>query len=374
MNLSKGPGFGIPNISLKVRPLQYGYSNARVHGMKGLLLTKDSYENLLNLETTEAMIEFLQRTHYKTYLLDAAAKYTGSRVIESASGKHYAAIASKLKTIAPKADVEIIDALLAKWDVINLKLVVVSKKHTKNFSEIKPSIVAAGSLTEDDLKKIYEADERDIFNELRRTKFGRELFSQSTQRVNPNIIKNFRKAFTIDNYSQLQAILDTYGYVLIENFLGKYLAEKDVRNIYAILQSEIDALNISTIERLKRAGITDLEKVKQYIIDGGTLRKLDIPALVESKELSSSLPIIKRRFSEFNIEGVNTIVDLEIAIQKALAARKLRIFHGTLFSVGTLLGFLLLKETEMNNLRKIAKGKEFGISKEDLMNSLLIGR
>lgn len=373
MNSSKGSGVGIPKLSLKSRAHQYGYSNARVHGMKGLLLTKDSYENLLNLETTEAMIEFLQRTHYKTYLLDAAARYTGSRVIESASGKHYAAIASKLKKIAPKADVEIIDALLAKWDVINLKLVVVSKKHTKDFSEIKPSIVAAGSLTEDDLKKIYDADERDVFNELRRTKFGRELFSQSTQKINSNIIKSFKKAFTIDNYSQLQTILDTYGYVLIEKLLGKYLAENDVRKIYGLLQAEIDALNICTIERLKRAGINDPEKIKQYMIEGGTLGQVNLPALIESKELSSSLPIIKRRFSEFGIEGVNNITDLEIAIQKALAARKLRIFHGTLFSVGTILGFLLLKEEEMNNLRKIAKGKEFGIQKEDLMKSLLIG-
>ncbi len=373
MNSSKGSGIGIPKLSLKVRPLQYGYSNARVHGMKGLLLPKDSYENLLNLETVEAMIEFLQRTHYKTYLLDAAAKYTGSRVIESASGKHYAAIASKLKKIAPKADIEIIDALLAKWDVINLKLIVVSKKYTKNFSEIKPSIVAAGSLTEDDLKKLYESDERDIFNELRRTKFGRELFSQNTHRINPDVIKSFRKAFSVDNYSELQAILDTYGYVLIEKFLGKYLSENDVRKIYGLLQAEIDALNICTIERLKRAGIADPDKIKQYLVEGGTLRKLDIPALIESKELSFSLPIIKRRFSEFNIEGVSNIVDLEIAIQKALAARKLRIFHRTLFSVGTLLGFLFLKEEEMNNLRKIAKGKEFGISKDDLLKSLLIG-
>ncbi len=373
MALGNFSGFGIPSISLKIRPLEYGYSNARVRGMKGLLLSKDTYDNLLNFETTEEMIEFLQKTHYKTHLLDAAAIYTGSRVIESASGKHYAAIASKIKKIAPKADKDIIDALLAKWDVINLKLVIVSKRYTKEFSDIQPSIVAAGSLSEDDLKKIYNAGERDVFNEIRRTRFGRELFSQSAQ-MNQDMLRSFRKALTsMDNYSQIQAILDTYGYILIEKFLGKYLADGDVRKIYHLLQAEIDVLNLSTIERLKNAGITNPEKIRSYLIEGGTLRA-DLTALIDSKDLSASLPIFKRKFSGFDLEGVNTVVAFEIAIQKALAAKKLAVFHGTIFSVGTLLGFLLLKEEEMNNLRKIAKGKEFGISKEDLMKSLLIGR
>jgi vacuolar-type H+-ATPase subunit C/Vma6 len=35
-------------------------------------------------------------------------------------------------------------------------------------------------------------------------------------------------------------------------------------------------------------------------------------------------------------------------------------------------GFLLLKEEEINNLRKIAKGKEFRMSEEDVREMLVV--
>ena len=65
--------FTLPSLpKVNVNYLTYGYANARVHGMKGLLLPRDTYSELVNLKLVDGMVELLQGTHYKKYLLEAA--------------------------------------------------------------------------------------------------------------------------------------------------------------------------------------------------------------------------------------------------------------------------------------------------------------
>ena len=57
---------------------------------------------------------------------------------------------------------------------------------------------------------------------------------------------------------------------------------------------------------------------------------------------------------------------------KSIAAQKLASFHRSILSVGVILGFLLIKEEEISNLRKIAKGKEFNLPENDVRDMLVI--
>lgn len=361
--------FNLPKINYLV----YGYANARVHGMKGLLLPKDTYIELSNLKSVDGMVELLQRTHYKKNLLDAAVRYSGSQLIESASGQHYAEIVSKIRKIAPKEDKEIVSALLMKWDVVNLKIVIASKKITSSFSEVKPKIIPAGSLNMDVLESIYNADERDLLSELKKTQFGRELLSQSMISMSSEMWEKFRKAMsTTDQYSQVQAILDTYSYSLMEKYLKPYTNDKDVKAVYKLLREEIATRNIIIIERLKKSGIKDPKKIESYLIAGGLLSKIDREKIMSSEKLEDIFPLVKKYFPKFKSKDVSTLVDLETELTRARSAERMKVFHLSVLSVGTLLGFILLKEEEMNNLRKIARAKEFGIESKEVLETLLI--
>ncbi|MBN2478026.1 V-type ATPase subunit [Candidatus Micrarchaeota archaeon] len=359
---------------VRIGPLEYGYANARVRGMRGLLIKSDYYDELVNLRTIGGMIESLQRTHYKEHLLDAAIKYQSSLIIERAAAKHYRSVAEKIRKIAPERDKPVIDALLTKWDMLNLKTVVVSKKFESDFSKVKPMLVFAGSLNESDLERIFNADERDLFSEVRRTSFGKILFSQSTQEFPAGMLQTFRKAMrTLDSFSQLQTMIDGYFYFIIKESLEPYSGDSDVRRILQLFRKEIDAKNILIIERLKLNGVKSPDKINTYLIKGGTLNALSVETLISAETLKEVMPVVRRTFSGFNVDTeVHNLIDLEVSLEKALANEKLKSLYKSIFSVGTLLGFLLMKEEEMHNLRKIAKAKEFGMPPEEVKKSLII--
>ncbi|MBS3068651.1 hypothetical protein J4450_08145 [Candidatus Micrarchaeota archaeon] len=56
----------LPNI--ESRALKYGYSNARVRGMKGLLLKPAFLDELIKVRSIDAMVELLQ-SYYKERII-----------------------------------------------------------------------------------------------------------------------------------------------------------------------------------------------------------------------------------------------------------------------------------------------------------------
>ena len=65
----------------EIPSLKYGYSNARVKGMKGLLFKRDFLDELIKVGSVDSMIELLQRTHYKEELVALSVRYSGSELV-----------------------------------------------------------------------------------------------------------------------------------------------------------------------------------------------------------------------------------------------------------------------------------------------------
>jgi V/A-type H+-transporting ATPase subunit C len=360
-------GISIPR--LESRALKYGYSNARVSGMKGLLLKASEIDELLKVKSIEAVIELLQRTHYKEDLVSLSLLYRGSTLIELAAGKHFARVAKKIVKITPKSDRKSVEAMLKRWDLLNLKTIVTAKRLGKKYEEIKAYLVPVGTLGENDFERLAKADERAIFDEIQRTDFGKEMLSQSTAFLTAEMMKTFKDALrNMDSFMQLQTLLDAYMYVYIDRNLAN--GSKDIENIKKIFRREIDAKNVSMIERMKARGF-EKDKIKKYVVKGGTLSDFDISTFIDAKDISSVITIAKTKIPGISSEEIKDIVGLEIALEKAIAHEKLHAFYLSTLSVGTLLGFLLLKEEELHNLRKIAKSKEYNLAPEKIREMLV---
>lgn len=360
------------DINLESKALKYGFSNARVKAMKSLLLSPSALDELIKVSSIDAMVELLQRTSYRTDLLDYSINYRGSELIELASGSNFVRLVRKVRSFVPKGDVGAVNALLRKWDLMNLKTIVNAKKVDKSYEEVKPFIFPVGDLTAQDFERIAKADKDQLFNEIRKTSLGAEMLSTSTALFSRHMWDTFRNALkNLNTFSQVETILDAYTYL----FMVKALSEvpgKDVDYIRRLLKKEIDEKNILIIERLKVHGIPK-EKIENYLIKGGTLSKSFIASLMEAKDLSAAVSIAKSKFRKLELkEGAVSLTDLEIAMEKAMAAEKTLAFHQSVLSIGVVLGFLLLKEEELNNLRKIAKGKEYGIPEREIRDMLVV--
>jgi V/A-type H+-transporting ATPase subunit C len=146
----------------------------------------------------------------------------------------------------------------------------------------------------------------------------------------------------------------------------------DVSQIRELLRREIDAKNVLIVERLKKHN-TSKEKIIGSLIKGGTLGEPAIQKLIEAKDLHTVVNIIKPKFRQLELKAEKLkLTDLEIALEKSIAAQRMLAFHTTVLSVGVIVGFLLLKEEEINNIRKIAKSKEFNIPESEVHEMLVV--
>jgi V/A-type H+/Na+-transporting ATPase subunit C len=360
----------IPKI--ESRSLKYGYSNARVKAMKGFLLKGSFLDELIRVGSIEAMVEILQKTGYKADLAGASVSYGGSALVETAASSNFSRTVKKLIRITPKSDRKALEALLIRWDLLNLKTMMHAKRIKKSYEDVKPYLFDIGGLCEDDFKRIMKADEGNLMKELRRTDIGQKMLAIGTGQLSHQMKEKFTNALrSLDTFMQMEAIIDAYIYLFMDQVLSE-VGGRDVSDIRQILRKEIDAKNIMIIERLKKHGMPR-EKIMGSLIRGGTMSDAMLDRFIDAKDLQAVIMLAKPKFHGLELRAERTgLADLEIAFEKSVTEQKVHAFHRAILSVGVVIGFLLLKEEELNNLRKIAKGKEFNLPEAEVRAMLVV--
>ncbi len=367
LNLSQPYTF--PKI--QSRALKYGYANARVRGMKSTLIKPAYLDELIKVKTLSAMVELLERTRYKNELVSLSLKYKGSALIELACARDFAVIARKLTKMAPKEDVKLVQALLKRWDVLDLKTLLNARRAGKTFEEIEPYLLLVGDLSRADFEKIARADNDHILEEIKKTELGKQMLSQNMKSINKSFMELLKKSITsADTFFQLQTLLDAYACVFVDSSFTTN--NPDVEQVRKVFRKEMDAKNIVIIERMK-AKKMDRKEIGNYLIPGGTLDKSTSDSIISSESLQDTIKIARGKLRGLPATGDKpTLTDFEIALEKAIAAEKLKVFSRSILSIGVILGFILLKEEELNNIRKIAKAKEFNIPEDEVRKMLVI--
>lgn len=352
---------------LESRALKYGYSNARVRAMKGLLLKGSFLEELIRVGSIEGMTELLQRSGYKNDLAGASVGYSGSALIESAAARNFAKTVQKLVRITPKGDRKAISSLLMRWDLMNVKTIMHAKRLKKSYDETRAYLFEVGGLGEDDFRRLMKAEDNSILREMRRTEFGRKILASGSEEMR----ESFARAMAgVASFVKNESIIDSYVYLFMDQALSE-AGGKEFDSIREILRKEIDARNIMIIERLKKHN-TPRDRILSSLIKGGTMNERMVQKLMEAKDLNAVISIAGPKFRGLEFGEGKGLSELEIAFEKSIAAQKVHGFHRSILSAGVLIGFLLLKEEEINNLRKIAKGKEFRMSESEVRQMLVV--
>lgn len=346
----------LPELKIESRALKYGYANARIKGMKGLLLKGAVLDELMHVRTIEGMVELLERTHYRDELVALSLRYKGSYLVELAANRHFAKIVQKVKKLAPKTDAPVIESLLRRWDLLNIKILLDSRRSGKAFDDIGPYLVPVGSLGMADFESITKLEDAVLEAEILRLIIDRGIVPAT---------EGEKKKDSTD----IRLALDTTLYELIDSALS--VPNSDLARIRKVFRKEADAKNILIIFRLKAHGMPH-EQIRKNLVRGGSLKEYDIRALLDAKDISEAPTVLKSFFRSLSIGKIESVVDLEIALEKAVAYEKVRVFQRSMLSIGVLLGFILLKEEELHNIRKIAKAKEFGLSYEDVKKTLVV--
>ena len=360
------PRFRLP--SLISRASKYGYSNARARAMRGLILKSASLDEMIRVGNVEAMAELMQRTSYKGEIAAASVSYQGSELIEMATSRNFSHLAKKLLKITPDSDKGAVSALLVRWDLMNLKTLLNARRLGKSYEDIRPYLFDVGGLDEDDFRALLKADNNSLVREIWKSKVGKKM--RSTSGKLGNEIREAASKTGPDAGSRMESIIDTYLYLFMDKTLEQ-VGGKEIDAIRKTLKGEADAKKVMIIERLKRHNIS-ADRIRKSLIRGGTLPDQTLARLIEAKDLSVTLNILRKRFPKLEAKDGISLPELEASLDRSIASQKAHAFSRSMLSVGVILGILLLKEEEVNNLRKIAKGKEFRMSESDVRATLVV--
>jgi len=382
-NTGASGGQGVSEFLPFLRSLTYGYSNARVRAMRQHLLSRRQADDLLKVNTNAAVIEYLSRTSYKNDFSGMPHKIIDEERVELAVSRNFARTAQKLLKITPAQSRPALVAFLNRYDVHNLKAILLARKLGKPREEAQALLVPAGSMSSTELNSILSAKGADEFYAaLRGTSFGAEFLTSASVRGIPK--EQIKALFQNPNsdsakLDMFMAALDFYYYEMASSIIAT--GEKDAQVIVGLLRSEADAKNIVTILRLKRGG-ADRKTIMQHVVGGGKLSRARLEKIAAGKDVHESAALASSFFmsrtgkedfasAEQLYKKDGQLSHFEVVFERSIARRSLRALQRSIMSIGAIVGFLFLKEEEMHNIQKIVRGKALGLQPEKVSQMLI---
>ncbi len=352
-------------FSLRGRKGNYPYACARIKAKKSLLLEKDVYPKLLNMDLNE-IGRFLGETQYKEEMAELASRFDGVNLIELGTSRNLARMYTQVLSFTTGDLHDMVEKYLGRWDMWNAKTILRGKFYGATAEEIQEDIVAAGRMSEEYLNF---------------------LISLST--VN-DVLDELRKKDNIPIPDEIKAQYDATGTLApIEDYMDKLFYDRLIgcvecksgpeKVLMNFLRREVDIANLMTLLKLKREGV-DQEKIGNYFIEGGQeLSVKELTRLVGLESFEATVgEISKLSFYDEIKEAVEkakakgTLTDVALALQRHLAAQSQKFSHIYPLSVLPIIDYIIRKKIEVDNIRIIARGKESGLDADHIKELLVV--
>jgi V/A-type H+-transporting ATPase subunit C len=343
----------------------YEYVTARVRSRRASLFDDDDYRKLLRMGPGE-IARFMEETEYETEMNALGARHSGVDLIEYALNENLAKHFDDLLRFSEGRLYDYIARYLRKFDAWNVKTALRGIYTDSSPADIETDLIGAGEFSETLLEQLVAAGSiEEAVELLSGTTFGEELEAALEDYQDTGLLVPLENAADRAFYRTLLAGLP-------ETFEG----DSPIGLLTEFLQAEIDLLNLRNAVRLARSG-ADIEPSEYYIeggrlFDAGELRQLAdneagiVEAVRESPygdDLEAALAVL---------EEAETLIEFEHAIHAAHLEYSDTLSNRYPLSVCPVLAYVLAKEREIENIRAIARGREAGLSPEEVEQELVI--
>ncbi|MDD5317345.1 MAG: V-type ATPase subunit [Candidatus ainarchaeum sp.] len=347
-------------LSYAARPMRYAYSSSRTKAMKGALLSKDDMEQLISADRVGDVIAVLGRTDYKDDMTEPALRHSGADLVDFALGRHMARKARKILSFAPGEALPAVLSVLEKWDAYNLKTILLAKHLGHPNAEIVPLLVPAGAFTKDDLLRMLSQESVEgVASLITGTGYGEAL---------EPLLAEYKKS---KNIQPLLNAVEKHFYAKLSGAVSPRIP--DGERILAVVRASIDNRNAVNILRGKREGASEA-KIRSYVIGGGTLTAHELNRFIQAPTTDEAFKAVMERFGLTPLEPGGrkaSLVNMETELERRVLRLGFRTLRMSVLSPGVLVGYLLLKENEVNNVRKIVRGKEFNLPPAKIRGTLV---
>ncbi len=322
----------------------YTYPNARIRARIGKIFNEKQLQEIIEAENIEEVKNYLRG--FPDY-----AKYIDQYPLEKALDTQLAENYDLLARITPENSRDTFRFLLKKWDIKNIKSIIIAKEAGLSSKETLDLLVPYGELS-DKLDALIDADDvNEILNTLEGTEYAPIL---------EDAIPSYQETGIL---LPLEASLDKY---LLKNLLRTVSTPEDDNTSYlkTYVGNMVDGANLKIILRAKVDGLK-YEDIEPYMISAGyQIREWKLKDLMESEDVAGVIsglegteyaPLLAEAMATYNETG--SISAFEIAIDNNVVETAKKISLKNQFGIGPMIGFLSRKEKEIKNLKIIVRGK-----------------
>jgi V/A-type H+-transporting ATPase subunit C len=338
------------------KPVKYAYITGRVRAMKTKLIPNEMYARMLNMDIPE-IARYLEETQYKEEIDALAKDYSGAELIEHATFANLAKTYRKLLEVSIDEPQFLILEYLRRWDIWNIKTILRGKFYGASDSEIMKYIVPAGELDREFLEGLAKKDSiNDVIAAFEGTDFAEALSKYDGKFL-----------------ASVENALDKLYYFRMERAVGGTLSVGGGL-LLKYVRREIDIKNLITLFRMNKAGI-EASIVQENLIPGGKLGEelsrmagqpyADFVRGLEGYPFWSAISDV----ATADLDGVSRI-EARLKAYLIRYAWSLSNYHP--LSILPVLGYIVTKETEVANIRKIVRGKEAGLPNELIEEQMVV--
>ncbi len=350
------------------RGRDYGYSNARVRGMRSRLLPSSFYESFMDCPDLHATIRALSETEYGPDLEAQILHGQTFGAVDEALKENMVRTYRKVLKVVNGEGRFIVSTLLGRWDLFDIKTIIRGKHMHLPAEEIVESLIAAGELTKVDLDALTsQEDVRGVVDTLYiwDVPYGAPL-----RAAMPEYAAN-------NNLAGLELALDRHYAV----WAAERLSNRKVNYQLAarILASQTDATNLVSAFRLLKADMEGADKLALFLPGG---RDVTIDLFRELTGLSDIDEVLDRlrrtpygqalEAAALNYVESGSIAVLERVLEDFVMRRALAMSHGDPLGAGVLISYLWAKQNEVTNLRIVVKGTSVGMPPDRIRGELIV--
>lgn len=339
---------------------KYSFVNSKIRAMLSYLLSPAHFERLVEARDTNEMTDILKGTAYKAIVehLDRSNVELGN--LEKELIKEDLRIYRKVcDMFSTKEEKNFVSGLMERYEIEELK-VILRAWHKKIPIDLNDYIISDKIIYDIDFKKILAAGNiEEIIILLDHTPYKQSLLE-------------VREKFKERNSSfYLEIALDRGYYKRLFSTIDKF-APSDKKVARKLLGLEIDIENINSIIRLRKYYSLGEAAMQDVVIPGGEkVAKDNLEKILATNGLSKIVETIAleshAKIKSLEDENAYFIGNF---LYEILLHQVKRVLAGFPFTIGTTMGYLILKRRETHNIISLFYSKALGIKKDETSSLL----
>ncbi len=313
---------------------------ARVSAKKKKLFTKREYDNLLKMDVNQISRK-MEEGSYKKEINELGGEYDGAALIERALNLNLSNTYENLMKISSEDAKPLIRIYLRRFDIINIKRII-RWKETDQSQNIEQILYPIGTLGLS-FEEIREDSTQELINKLD--------FSDSTQ--------NYREE--LENCDTLEETEDCLDRLYSEEL--KALAESSgSKEFKKFVEEQQFNQDLKLALRMKKYGIST-DEIKSRLFN----HEEELTDLLNT-DFEQALTIAET-LTDIQAESLE---EFERKMKQDRLERALKSLHREPLGLSSVIGYIVAKEIEIENLRVISRAKETGIQNNDTIRNNLV--